>query len=302
MVALSGRDLDQLRKAALSRDFRPVPLGVTLTASFKSEVKKKSTANVLALLPGSDPELSKQWVILTAHHDHLGRKPGAKPGEDDIYNGAVDNASGVGALLTVARALASLPRAPRRSVLFAVVAAEEQGLLGSQYLVEHPPIPVGMMAADVNIDGVNIWGRTKDVSVIGLGKSSLDVIIGKLAAAQKRTVKPDELADRGFFYRSDQFNFAKYGVPSAYFSSGNDYWGRPDGWGKQMREQWEQKHYHQPSDELTDAWDLSGAVEDMQLYLQLVLEVANTTRLPAWNQGDEFEAARRKALQAVGMQ
>ncbi|MFT3842608.1 MAG: M20/M25/M40 family metallo-hydrolase [Myxococcaceae bacterium] len=302
IVALAGKDLDQLRKAAQSRDFKPVPLGVTLSTVFNSQVQKKTTANVLAVLPGSDPELSKQYVVFSAHHDHLGKKPGAKPGEDDIYNGAVDNASGVAALLTVARALTSLPKAPRRSVLFAVVAAEEQGLLGSQYLVEHPPVPVGMMAADINIDGVNIWGRTKDVSVIGLGKSSLDATIGKLAAGQKRTVKPDELADRGFFYRSDQFNFAKWGVPSAYFSSGNDYLGRPEGWGKQMREQWEEKHYHQPSDELTDAWDLAGAVDDLQLYFQLCIEVANSTRLPQWNAGDEFEAARKKALQAVGMQ
>lgn len=302
IVALAGKDLDQLRKLAQSRDFKPVPLGVTLSTVFKSQVQKKTTANVLAVLPGSEPELSKQYVVFSAHHDHLGKKPGAKPGEDDIYNGAVDNASGVAALLTVARALAALPKAPRRSILFAVVAAEEQGLLGSQYLVEHPPVPVGMMAADINIDGVNIWGRTKDVSVIGLGKSSLDATIGKLAAQQKRTVKPDELADRGFFYRSDQFNFAKWGVPSAYFSSGNDYLGRPDGWGKQMREQWEEKHYHQPSDELTDAWDLNGAVDDLQLYFQLCIEVANATRLPQWNAGDEFEAARKKALQAVGMQ
>jgi Zn-dependent M28 family amino/carboxypeptidase len=299
LTALGGFDLDALRKAATSRDFKPVPLGVKLSTSFKSAVQKKATANVLGVLPGTDPELSKQWVIYTAHHDHLGRKVGAKPGEDDIYNGAVDNASGVAALLTVARAITALPKAPKRSILFAAVAAEEQGLLGSQFLVEHPPVPVGQMAIDINIDGINIWGKTSDVSVIGLGKSTVDQAITRLAKAQGRAVKPDELSDRGFFYRSDQFNFAKWGVPAAYFSSGNEYVGRPEGWGKKMREQWEEEHYHQPSDQLLPSWDLSGALEDVTLYFQLGLEVANASKMPGWNKGDEFEGARLKALAAV---
>ncbi len=296
LVALGGLDLDVLRKAALTKDFKPVPLGVTVSTSFKSVVQKKATANVLAILPGSDPKLSKEWVVYTAHHDHLGRKAGAKPGEDDIYNGAVDNASGVAAMLAVARAITSLTKAPKRSILFAAVAAEEQGLLGSQYLVEHPPVHVGQMAIDINIDGVNIWGRTKDVSVIGLGKSTVDQAIMKFAKAQGRSVKPDELSDRGFFYRSDQFNFAKWGVPAAYFSSGNEYLGKPEGWGKKMREQWEEEHYHQPSDQLAPDWDLGGALEDVTLYFQLGLEVANAPKMPSWNKGDEFEAPRLKAL------
>ncbi len=299
LVALGGLDLEVLRKAALTRDFKPVPLGVTLSVAFKSVVQKKATANVLGLLPGSDPKLSKEWVVYTAHHDHLGRKVGAKPGEDDIYNGAVDNASGVAALLAVARAATSLSKAPRRSILFAAVAAEEQGLLGSQYLVEHPPVHVGQMAIDINIDGLNIWGRTKDVSVIGLGKSTVDQAIARYAKAQNRTVKADELSDRGFFYRSDQFNFAKWGVPAAYFSSGNDYVGKPEGWGKKMREQWEEEHYHQPSDQLLPSWDLSGAVEDVTLYFQLGVDIANAPKMPVWNKGDEFEAPRQKALAAV---
>ena len=203
-------------------------------------------------------------------------------------------------MLSVLRAFASLPKPPKRSILFAAVAAEEQGLLGSQYLVEHPPSPVGLMAVDINIDGANIWGRTKDVSVIGLGKSNVDDVIVKLSKGQGRVVKPDELSDRGFFYRSDQFNFARWGVPAAYFSSGHDFIGKPEGWGKKMREEWEEKHYHQPSDELTDSWDLTGAVEDAQLYFELGVEIANAPRMPAWNKGDEFESARLKALQAVG--
>ncbi len=300
IVKAGGQDLDALRKAAQSRDFKSVPLNILVSTSFKNVVQRKKTANIIGLLPGTDVKLSHEMVVYTAHHDHLGKKADAKPGEDAIYNGAVDNASGVASLLGVVRAMSALPKAPKRSILFAAVAAEEQGLLGSQYLVEHPPVPVGLMAVDINIDGANIWGRTRDVSVIGLGKSSVDEQIIKLAKAQGRVVKADELSDRGFFYRSDQFNFAKWGVPAAYFSSGHDFLGKPEGWGKRMREEWEEKHYHQPSDELTDAWDLSGAVEDTQLYYELGVEIANAPKMPTWNKGDEFEGARLKALQAVG--
>ncbi len=292
VVALGGRKLDELRAAAQRRDFEPLPLGLTASAAFNNAVARRTTANVLGLLRGSDPKLAREVVVVTAHHDHLGRKPGVAPGEDDIYNGAVDNAAGVAALLAAARAMASLPKAPRRSVLFASLAAEEQGLLGSQYLVEHPPVPLALLVANVNIDGMNVWGRTHDVSVIGLGKSTVDRHIVELARAQGRVVRPDALADRGFFYRSDQYNFAKRGVPSAYFASGHDFVGRPEGWGREQREKWEATHYHQPSDELTAEWDLSGAVEDTQLYLQLALALANAPRAPAWTKGDEFEAAR----------
>lgn len=294
LFALTGKDLDAFRTQANNRKFAPVPLGVTVSTSFTNVVAKKVSGNVLGLLRGSDPKLSAEVVVITAHHDHLGRKEGGAPGEDVIYNGAVDNASGVAAVLTIARAMSALPKAPRRSVLFAAVAAEEQGLLGSQFLIEHPPVPPARMAADLNIDGLNIWGRTKDVSVIGLGKSSLDAVIVQLARAQGRTVKADALSDRGFFYRSDQFNFAKHGVPSAYFSSGQEFIGRPDGWGREQREKWEATHYHQPSDEVGSDWDLSGAVEDVRLFLELGLSVANADAMPTWTKGDEFEAARKR--------
>ncbi|MBL9037340.1 MAG: M28 family peptidase [Archangium sp.] len=297
LVALSGKSLDTLREAAESKGFTPVPLGVKVKTRFANAVVVKRTANVLGVLPGSDPTLKGEYVVVTAHHDHLGRKAGVKPGEDEIYNGAVDNASGVAALLSVARALTSLPKAPKRSVLFAAVAAEEQGLLGSAYFVSSAPVPVAKMIANVNIDGVNIWGRTADLSVVGLGKSSIDAVITQLAKAQGRTVKPDALADRGFFYRSDQFNFAKKGVPSAYFSSGHDFIGRPEGWGKQQRELWEATRYHQPSDELTPEWDLSGAVEDVRLYYGLAVSLANTAEAPTWTKGDEFEAERLTSKQ-----
>ena len=299
VLRLAGRDLDALREAARQRDFQPVPLGIQVSTRIPYEVRRRSTANVLGLLPGSDPKLSREVVLYTAHHDHLGLKAEAKPGEDAIYNGAVDNASGVAALLEVARAFAALPKAPPRSILFAAVAAEEQGLMGSNYLAEHLPVPAGRVAANINMDGLNIHGRTRDVTVIGLGKSSLDKPLAALVREQGRLIKPDPLPDRGFFYRSDQFNFARRGIPAAYFSSGLDFIGRPPGWGKARREQWEARHYHQPSDELTAEWDYSGALEDVQLFFLLGAQVAREREPPRWNPGDEFEAPRRRSLEAL---
>ncbi len=296
LMALGGHELDALRTAAQSRDFRPVPLGITVSTLIKTKVSTKITGNVLAVLPGSDPVLKSEYVVITAHHDHLGKKVSAKPGEDVIYNGAVDNASGTAALLILARTLSALPSAPKRSILFAAVAAEEQGLLGSEYLVEHSPMPHAKIAANINIDGLNIFGRTKDLSVIGLGKSNIDAVIIELAKAQGRTVKADANSDRGNFYRSDQFNFAKAGVPAAYFSSGEDFIGRPEGWGKAKNEEFVLKHYHQPSDQLTSEWDLSGALEDLRLYFRLAVSLADAPAMPAWKNGDEFEAIRLKSL------
>jgi Zn-dependent M28 family amino/carboxypeptidase len=205
-------------------------------------------------------------------------------------------------MLAIAEAFGKLPKAPRRSVYFASVTAEEQGLLGSEYLAKHPPVPAGKIAANINIDGVAIFGRTKDLTVIGYGKSSLDPIIVSLAKMQGRVIKPDQFPDRGFFYRSDQFNLAKVGVPAAYFDGGTEVIGKPPGWGKEKIEEWEDKDYHQPSDELTSDWDLSGAVEDVRLDFWLGVKVADANRMPEWNKGDEFEAARKKALAAVAAQ
>ncbi|MBJ6763283.1 M28 family peptidase [Myxococcaceae bacterium JPH2] len=302
VLKLAGQDLDALRASAQKREFKPVPLGVTVSAKFATQVRRRPTANVLGLLPGSDPTLKQEVVLYSAHHDHLGMKADPKPGEDAIYNGAVDNASGVSAMLAVARAFQQLSSPPRRSILFAAVAAEEQGLLGSQFLAEHPPVPPGRIAANINIDGANIHGRTRDVTVIGLGKSNLDPLIIALAKSQGREVKADQLSDRGFFYRSDQFNFARQGIPAAYFGSGMDFVGRPEGWGKQRREEWEARHYHQPSDELRPEWDWSGAVEDVQLFFLLGAQVSRLPEAPRWNRGDEFEAARLRALEALKTQ
>ncbi|WP_224367306.1 M28 family peptidase [Hyalangium versicolor] len=299
IVRLGGRALEALIASAQKREFQPVPLGVKVSTRFANQVRRRPTANVLGLLPGSDPKLTQEVVLYTAHHDHLGMKENANPGEDAIYNGALDNAAGVSALLSVARAFRALPKPPRRSILFAAVAAEEQGLLGSQHLSTHLPVPAGRIAANINIDGFNILGRTRDVTVIGLGKSNLDAAIIGLAKAQSRTVKADQLSDRGFFYRSDQFSFARLGIPAAYFGSGMDFIGRPEGWGKQQREVWEARHYHQPSDELRPDWDFSGAVEDVGLFFLLGAHVARAPEMPRWNKGDEFEAARRESLEAV---
>jgi len=299
IVALGGKDLDALRAAAEKRDFMPVPLGVSLSTAFTSTIQRAQTENVIGILPGSDPKLSREAVVYTAHHDHLGIKKSAKAGDDIIYNGAVDNASGVSALLAIAQAFTRMPKAPKRTIIFAAVSAEEQGLLGSEYLAEHPPFPPGQLAADINIDGLNIWGRTRDVSMIGLGKSSIDDMLRPLVAMQGRTLKSDTLPDRGYFYRSDQFSLAKVGVPAAYLKHGLDFINRPEGWGKKQQEQWEATHYHQPSDELTDDWDLSGAVEDVQLCFYLGYQLAQALAMPEWKKGDEFERARKKALAEV---
>jgi len=300
IAALGGQDLDRLRAAALTRDFRPVPLGVNFSMAIENTVQTKESANIVGRLPGSDDRLAREAVVYTAHHDHLGVKTDPKPGEDAIYNGALDNASGVSAMLAIAKAFSELPKRPRRTVYFASVTAEEQGLLGSEYFAKHPPIEPGRIAANINIDGVAIFGRTKDLTMVGFGKSSLDPLIVSLAKMQGRVVKPDQFPDRGFFYRSDQFNLAKVGVPAAYFDEGTEVIGKPAGWGRQKKEEWEEKDYHQPSDELTSDWDLSGAVEDVRLDFWLGVKVANADRMPQWNKGDEFEAARKKALAAVG--
>ncbi|HVE84277.1 MAG TPA: M28 family peptidase [Myxococcales bacterium] len=299
IAALAGRDLEVLRASAQHRDFKPIPLGVRISAQFKSQVHRITTANVIGKISGRDPALREQVVLYTAHHDHLGKVIDARPGQDGVYNGAVDNASGVAEMLVVARAFQSLRAPPRRTVYFAAVAAEEAGLLGSTYLSQHLPVPAGDVACDINIDGANIWGRARDLMMIGYGKSDLDAAVEAIARWQHRVVTPDQLPDRGFFYRSDQFSFAKLGIPAAYAESGTDFVGRPPGWGKLQKEKWEEAHYHQPSDEFDPRWDLSGAVDDTQLYFYLGNLVGNRDALPVWSSGDEFELARRAALRAV---
>jgi Zn-dependent M28 family amino/carboxypeptidase len=295
LAALGGLDLDELRKKAEGRDFRPVPLGVRLSVGVKTTVRRLQTANVLGLLPGADPKRAGELVVYTAHHDHLGVRD-AKDG-DAIYNGALDNASGVAALLAAAEGLSRISPSPRRSILFAAVGVEESGLLGSEHLARHLPVPAGKVAANLNIDGVNVYGRTRDVEYIGLGKSSLDEVVTRVAREQRRTVGPDQFPDRGYFYRSDQLNFARVGIPAIYLKGGLDVVGKPPGWARERVEEYVQKRYHQPSDELDGTWDFLGAVDDVRLLVVSGLRIADAPGLPAWRPGDEFEAARKRALE-----
>ncbi len=299
IARLGGKDLAQLTEAAKSRDFAPIPLGATTSFDLPAKLRRIETANVLAVLPGRDAKLRDELVVFSAHHDHLGVGEPDATG-DRIYNGAMDNASGTATVLAIADAFAALPRAPRRSVLFAFVAAEEQGLLGSAYYAAHPTAPPGKLAANLNFDGAAIFGRTGSVEVIGRGKSSLEDLLVAAAARQRRSVVDESFPDRGFYYRSDQLNFARIGVPALYFKAGVDVIGKPPGWGKQMREQWEATQYHQPSDEIDASWDLAGAEEDARLGFWVGAAVAEQRALPTWRDGDEFAARRREALRALG--
>ena len=295
LMKAAGQDLDKLTQAAKSRSFRPVPLALKSSIQFNTKVSRVKTANVAGLLPGSDPKLTDEVVVYGAHHDHFGIGEPDKTG-DKIYNGAEDNAAGCAQVMAIARAFAALPERPRRSVLILFVAAEEQGLLGSKYYSLHPTFPPGKIAANINYDGGNYRGRTRDLTLIGYGKSSLDGIAEALVKRQGRVLVPDQFPDRGYFYRSDQFNFAKIGVPALYFDNGTDYIGKPPGWGKQEAEQWEEHVYHQPSDEIDDTWVYDGMIEDATLGFLSGWVVAQADEMPKWNPGDEFEAARKKAI------
>jgi Zn-dependent M28 family amino/carboxypeptidase len=298
LLKAGGFDLDKLVAAARSREFKPVPLGIRTAITFTNTLSRVKTANVGGLLPGSDPKLASELVVLSAHHDHFGIGEPDKSG-DRIYHGAVDNASGCAQVLAIARAFAALPQRPRRSILALFVAGEERGLLGSSYYAQHPSVPAGRIAADVNIDGGNIFGRTRDITLVSMGKSSLDAVAERVAHAQGRVLKGDQFPDRGYYYRSDQFSFAKVGVPALYFDNGTDVVGRPPGWGKAQIEQWELKQYHQPSDKLDGTWNLDGMIEDAQLDMLSAWLIAQAQGMPSWKPGDEFEAARQRALAAL---
>jgi Zn-dependent M28 family amino/carboxypeptidase len=292
MFALAGHNLDEAVAGARSRDFIPVPLGLTTSLRLRNQVRRYESANVVGALPGRDAQLREQAVIYSAHHDHLGAQAGPD-GLPVIYNGAVDNATGVAQLLSVAGAFAALPQPPRRSIVFLAVAAEEQGLLGSEYFVRHPTVPLDRIAADLNFDGGNIWGRTRDVAALGYGKSTLDEIVREAAAQQGRTYSDDPFPERGLFYRSDQFSFARSGVPALLVRSGTDFIGRPKDWGRMQVDAWLEKHYHQPSDDFDPGWDLSGMVDDARLAFAVGLALANGDGMPTWNPTDEFAAVRR---------
>lgn len=301
LLVLAGFDLATLVEQAKLREFQPVALGVKTSLLLNTTVSGTTSANVIGVLPGSDPALADEAVIYTAHHDHLGmeQRTGVE-GEDVIYNGALDNASGVAQVMAIAAAYTTLPTPPRRTVIFNFVGAEEQGLLGSQYYAEHPTIAPGKIAANINLDGGAIWGRMRDLTFIGYGKSAvLDAVVEEVAAMQGRTVTPDQFPDRGYFYRSDQFNFAKIGVPALYLDGGTDIIGQPAGWSVEQINHFTDVDYHQPSDEFSESWNFDGMVQDAQANFFVGLRIANADTMPVWNAGDEFEAARLAALAKV---
>lgn len=285
IVALSGHDLDALRAAAESRDFKPVSLGVKMSIDMKNTIHYSQSANVIGVIPGSDPALAKEAVIYTSHFDHLGMKLDPASGKTLIYNGAIDNASGVSGLLSIAKAYSNFDKPLKRSVYFVMTTSEEQGLLGSEYFVAHPSVPVSDMAANINIDGIGFYGRTRDITQFGTGMSSLDAVLASLVSQQGRVVKPDPTPETGSFYRADQFNFAKAGVPVIYTYAGLDVIGKPAGWGLLQVDNYTENDYHQPSDKFKESFDFSGAAEDAQLEFYLGVNIANTVQRPVLNKG-----------------
>ena len=296
LMTMAGQDLDALKAAAARDDFVPVPLGLSASISIENSIRRVQSRNVAGLLPGTD--LADEWVIYTAHWDHLGV---SDPVDGDaIYNGAFDNATGVASLLDIARAFVALPRAPRRSILFLAVTAEEQGLIGSYHYADNPLHPLAKTAALINMDGMNVLGQTRDVLIIGLGNTTLDDLVTQVAATQGRTIKGDMEPEKGFYYRSDQFPFAKKGVPAIYTDHGIDYVDRPEGWGLEQNALYTRANYHKPSDEFDPGWDLTGMVEDTRMLFQVGLLAAQDDAMQQWKEGTEFKAVRERSLAAGG--
>ena len=294
IVKLGGQDFDTLKKQARTREFKPVPLGLKASMAIKNTLRTIDSQNVVAKLEGSDQKLKDEYVVYSAHWDHLG--VGAPVKGDTIYNGALDNASGVATVLEIARAFTTVQPQPKRSILFLMVTAEEQGLLGSEYYATTPLYPLNKTVANINIDGVNQWGRTRDLTVIGMGASDLDDYLKAAADEQGRVLRPDPEPEKGFYYRSDHFNFAKQGVPALDPDAGIEYVGKDAAYGKTKRDEYTNNDYHAPSDEVKPDWDLSGAVEDAQLLMAVGYRVANADKIPEWKSGNEFKAKREESL------
>ncbi|MGA0869518.1 MAG: M20/M25/M40 family metallo-hydrolase, partial [Planctomycetota bacterium] len=290
LAQLGGQDLDARRARAESRDFAPIELGTRVSLGLENTIRTIETANVVGVLPGTDPQLRDEAVIVTAHYDHLGIGP--PRGDDAIYNGAVDNASGTAGVLTLARAAAARGGA-RRSLVFLFVGAEEQGLLGSKHYAENPTWPRAKIAANVNVDGLNVFGATRDLEMIGYGKSSLTDVAQQIAAEQGREIRPNAQPELGLFYRSDHFSFARIGVPSAYFKGGSEFVDEARAANKRRaKASYTTVMYHQPNDEFNPEADLSGAVADLELILEMMFRIGNADAMPLWTPGDEFEKLR----------
>jgi len=289
LLSKAGINLAELRKRAESRDFRPVPTGINVDAHFSNNVEHLRTENVVGVVRGSDPRLRNEYVAYSAHYDHLGIGPVVNG--DSIYNGASDNASGVADILAVARTAAESPK-PRRSQLFLFVTAEESGLLGSAYYAQSPAVPVANIIANLNVDGGNLLGRVRNLTVLGDTKSSLGPSLSRLASTYGMRLSPEEHPERGLFYRSDHFSFAIAGIPSVSIGRGTDFVGRPPDWGRQQGEDYTAHRYHQPSDEYRPDFDLSGAVQLAELVQRFGFSLANASTVPTWNADAEFKATR----------
>ena len=295
IVADCGRDFDALKKTAIAKDFRPIALNAKANIQIKQQIREFKSHNVIGKLEGSDAKLKDEYVIYTAHWDHLGRHPELLG--DQIFNGAIDNASGVASIMQIAAAFMKVNPPPKRSVLFMATTAEEAGLLGAKFYAEHSLYPLEKTLADINIDGVNPWGKTRDIEDLTNGNSTLDDLLGQAAARQGRVMKPNSEPEKGGFYRVDSFEFAKAGVPVLHAARGIEIIGKPPEYGKQKRDEFVAKHYHQPSDEVDPAWDLSGAVQDLQLLFEVGYQVANGDKFPEWKAGSEFKAKREAMLE-----
>jgi Zn-dependent M28 family amino/carboxypeptidase len=298
LLESTGLSFDELKQQALSPDFRPIELPAQASFTVRNTMRNVDSRNVIARLDGSDPELRDEYVIYTAHWDHLGRDP-TREG-DQIFNGALDNATGTAGVLELAEAFSLLDPAPHRSILFLAVTAEEKGLLGAKYYAENPLYPLARTAANINIDGLNQWGRTSDIVVVGLGNSTLDDLLREAASAEGRTVAPDPESEKGFFYRSDHFEFARQGVPALYTDPGVVYVDKPAGFGEQKRDEYTANDYHAVSDEIKPDWDLSGAAADLALLFRVGLNVAQSAAFPEWMPGTEFKATRDAMMRGAG--
>ena len=293
LASASGMDLEKMMKDAQTRDFHPVNLGAKLKAHMVSKVRNFESNNVVAILPGADHKSADEAVMYTAHYDHFGIRPDM-PG-DNIFNGADDNATGCGILLEVARAFGTAAQRPRRSILFAAVTAEEQGLLGSEYLGKHPPIPAGKIALDLNYDDVKPLGAPEEVEVSGAERTDFYPSVQATAKEFRLAIRPDARPEAGHFYRSDHFSLARVGIPSFSINEGVKYKGHSESWGADQEREYVEKHYHQPSDEYHSEMDFVGDSAMARFGFALGWEAASLPKLVGWQKGDEFEAARLKS-------
>ncbi len=285
-----GLDFDSLKKAALSRDFKPINLNASAHFQIKNTSKEVDSANVVGMIEGSDSKLKNQYIIYSAHWDHFGlneKLPGPKTNQ--IFHGATDNASGVATLIAVAKAFKNLPHPPKRSILFLATTAEERGLLGARYYARNPIYPLKNTLADINIDVMNLWGRTNDFEITGIGKSTIDDLVIKLTASQKRKVTGEARPEHGSFYRGDQFEFAKVGVPVLYSTGGSHFIGKPESYAREKVDDFVAHNYHKVSDIVRPDWDFSGAVEDAQILFLTGNELSKTKDFPKWKKSSEFQ-------------